>query len=101
MLRKRRDEEPSEKVSVTDGVVFPAIWRRSIVVGLRPTPTVPLARTVRRDAPEEDATLSGLMPGFPCTLRLNDEDEALTPSTVPLSIRVEVPTVVADNHRVA
>jgi hypothetical protein len=72
-----------------------------MVVGLKPTPTVPFARTVRRDAPEEDATLNGLMPGFPCTLRLNDEDDALTPRTVPLSIRVEVLRDVGVSQRVA
>ena len=34
-------------------------------------------------------------------MNANVDDVALTPRTVPLSIRVEVPTVAAESHRVA
>ena len=36
-----------------------------------------------------------------CTLRAKEDEEALTPSTVPLSMRVEVPRVVEVSHLVA
>ena len=76
--------------SLSDGVVTP-------------TPTFPLASTVNSEVPVEDATLNGLRGEEVelCTLRANDDDDALTPNTVPLSIRVEVPTVEADSQRVA
>ena len=99
-FRKRRDEDPREKLSVIDGVMLPAIWRRS-VGALTPIPTLPLARTLKSDEPEEDATLNGLTPADPCTLSVKSDDVAFTPRTEPLSIKVEVPTVVAVNQRVA
>ena len=101
-LRKRRVEDPREKVSVTEGVVLPAIWRRSVGV-VTPIPTFPLAKIVKSDTPVEEATLNGLSPVDValCTLSVKVEDVALIPSTVPLSIRVEVPTVVEVSQRVA
>ena len=68
-----------------------------------PIPTLPLERTVRKDCPDEDATLNGLIADVEalCTLRAKDDEDALTPSTVPLSIRVEVPSVEEVSHLVA
>ena len=101
-LRNLRVDEPRENVSVTEGVMLPAIWRRSVGV-VTPIPTFPLAKIVKSEAPVEEATLNGLSPVEValCTLSVKLEDVALIPSTVPLSIRVEVPTVVDVSHRVA
>ena len=56
---------------------------------------------VKSDVPVEDATLNGLTPERPCTLKVTVDDVALIPATVPLSRRVEVPSVVAESQRVA
>ena len=143
MLRKRREEEPSDQVASADGVVFPAIWSLSIVerapIPTRPLdemlnqltpddeatakilevlppvpvneskedgvedpiPTFPLERMVKTDVPDDDATLNGLVAAFACTLKEKEEEVALTPRTVPLSIRVEVLSAVVDVQRVA
>jgi hypothetical protein len=66
-----------------------------------PTPTLPLERMVKNEEPVEDATLNGLRLPAPCTFRLNDDEEALTPRTDPLSIIVDVPSVVGVSQRVA
>jgi hypothetical protein len=101
-LRKRREEDPREKVSVTEGVVLPAIWSLSVGV-VTPIPIFPLAKIVKSDTPVEEATLNGLSPVEValCTLSVKLDDVALIPSTVPLSINVEVPTVVEVSQRVA
>ena len=58
-LRNRSDDEPRENVSVTEGVVLPAIW--SLSVGEEaPIPMLPFARMEKRDVPLEDATENGL-----------------------------------------
>jgi hypothetical protein len=60
-----------------------------------PIPTFPLERIVNIDTPVDEATLNGLR-GVDvelCTLKAKVEDVALTPSTVPLSRSVEVPSV--------
>ena len=68
-----------------------------------PIPTFPLARIVKSEAPVDDATLNGLsaVEVDDCTLKAKVDDVALIPATVPLSRSVDVPTVVADSHRVA
>ena len=89
-------------MSVTDGVMLPATWRRSVGAAT-PIPMLPPARTVKSDCPVEDATLNGLS-GVDvelCTLRAKLDEDALTPRTTPLSMRVEVPTVVEVSQRVA
>ena len=58
-LRNLRVDEPRENVSVTEGVMLPAIWRRSVGV-VTPIPTFPLAKIVKSEAPVEEATLNGL-----------------------------------------
>ena len=89
-------------MSVTDGVVFPAIWSLSVGADT-PTPMFPLERIVKSDTPVEEATLNGLSGVVveDCTLKAKEDEDALTPKTVPLSMRVEVPTVVEVNQRVA
>jgi hypothetical protein len=64
-------------------------------------PIFPLDSTVKKEDPDEDATLNGLTVGDACTLKEKVEDVALIPSTVPLSKRVEVPSVVGESHLVA
>ncbi len=66
-----------------------------------PIPTFPLARIVKRLVPVDDATLNGSIPAEPFTLKVTVDDVAFTPSTVPLSIRVDVPRVLDVNQRVA
>jgi hypothetical protein len=58
---------------------------------------------VKRDTPVDEATLNGLsgVEVEDCTLNAKLDDDALIPSTVPLSISVEVPTVDEVNQRVA
>ena len=100
VLRNRRVEEPREKDTSVEGVVLPAIW--SLSVGeVTPIPTLPFWMMEKREVPVEDATLNGLTPALPCTLKVTVEDVALTPRTDPLSISVEVPKVVAVSQRVA
>jgi hypothetical protein len=65
-----------------------------------PIPTFPFWRIVKSDVPVEEATLNGLTPAAPCTLKVTVEDVALIPATVPLSRRVDVPRVVAVSQRV-
>jgi hypothetical protein len=48
-------------------------------------PTLPLLMIERSEVPVEDATLNGLTPAVPCTLKVTVPDVALTPDTVPLS----------------
>ena len=55
-----------------------------------PTPTFPLAATVNSEVPVEEATLSGLTPGAPCTLNVYEDEVALIPATVPLSRNIEL-----------
>ena len=47
-LRKRRDEEPREKVASVDGVMLPAICSLSVGVAT-PIPTLPVDRIVKRE----------------------------------------------------
>ena len=100
MLRNRSVEEPREKETSVDGVVLPAIW--SLSVGEEtPIPTLPFWMIERSDVPVEDATLNGLTPAFPCTLKVTVDEVALIPVTAPSSKRVEVPRVVVVSQRVA
>ena len=68
-----------------------------------PIPTFPLERILNIDTPVDDATLNGLsaVDVDDCTLNAKVDDVALIPATVPLSRSVDVPRVVADNHREA
>jgi hypothetical protein len=66
-----------------------------------PIPMFPFWRIVKSCVPVDDATENGLTPALPCTLKEIVEEVALIPATTPLSIRDEVPSVLADTHRVA
>ena len=90
------------KVEIPVTPRVPATERRNPGVEL-PTPTFPLASTVKSETPVEEATLNGLIAEVEalCTLRAKEDEEALTPRTVPLSMSVEVPRVVEVSHRVA
>ena len=89
-------------MSVLDGVILPATCSLSVGADT-PIPMLPPARTVKSDCPVEDATLNGFsgVDDELCTLRAKLDEDALTPRTTPLSMRVEVPTVVLVNQRVA
>ena len=63
-----------------------------------PIPTFPLAKIVRNEVPDDDATLNGLVAGDPWTLKVKEEDVAFTPATVPLSWKSPVDNVVGDVH---
>jgi hypothetical protein len=56
---------------------------------------------VKMLTPVLDATLKGLRAPVPCTLKATVEEEALTPTTIPLSMRVEVARVEEVSHLVA
>ena len=65
-------------------------------------PTLPLLMIERSEVPVDDATVNGLTPAVPCTLKVTVEDVALTPDTVPLSrkrpdVRLDVPEKRAKN----
>ena len=68
-----------------------------------PIPIFPLAETLKKDDPVDEATLkiSLVDPEIPCTLKAIVDDVALIPATVPLSRSVDVPRVVEVSHRVA
>jgi hypothetical protein len=63
--------------------------------------TLPSEETWNTEEPEEEATLNGFKVPVPCTLKETVEEEALTPTTEPLSIKVDVASVVEFNQRVA
>ena len=84
---------------VVASVEVPATTKR--VPGVDdPIPTLPFWRIVKSEVPVEEATLNGLTPDEPCTLKVMVDDVALTPATTPLSIRRPVPSVVAESQRV-
>ena len=56
-------------------------------------PMFPFASTVKSETPDDDATLNGLTEGEPCTFKVNDDDVAFTPATVPLSKKSPVERV--------
>ena len=58
--------------------------------------TKPVLLIENKETPEDDATLKGLTPGAPCTLKVYKEEVAFTPSTAPLSKRVLVERVFAE-----
>jgi hypothetical protein len=65
-------------------------------------PILPLAKTFKIDVPDDDAMLNmSLLPAVPCKLKVTVEEEALTPKTLPLSIKVDVARVVELSQRVA
>ena len=55
----------------------------------------------KSDVPVDDATLNGLTPAPPCTLKVIVDEVALIPATVPLSRMREAPRVLAVTQRVA
>ena len=61
-------------------------------------PMFPLARTVKSDSPDEEATLNGLsgVEDELCRLNENVEEVAFTPATVPLSSNTPVASVEGD-----
>ena len=77
--------------------MLPATVRRldGVVV---PMPTLPLARILKNDVPDEDATLNGLSEPVPFTLKDIVEEVAFTPETVPLSRRIPDVRDVGVNH---
>ena len=60
----------------------------------------PLAATIKKEDPLEEATLNGFNVPVPWTLKETVDEEALTPATVPLSINIPVPKVLAPVHLV-
>ena len=111
-------DEPVESVVCPDTARFVIVVEASVEVPVTPSvpatpsvypgvddpiPTLPLASTERKEAFDEEATLKMVLvdPATPRTLKATVEEVALTPRTVPLSIRVEVPRVVAESQRVA
>ena len=98
VLRNLSDEEPSEKVTSADGVVLPAIWRRSVGAET-PIPTLPFARTLKNVVPDDDATANGLSVVDPCTRNAVVAEVAFTPDTVPLSRNTPVVSPVEDDQR--
>ena len=59
VLRKRSVDDPRENEASTDGVVLPAMTRRSVGTAT-PTPMFPLPKIEKRDAPVGEATANGL-----------------------------------------
>ena len=56
-----------------------------VVTGLAvPIPTFPFAKTVKKEVPEDDATLKGFKVPVPWTLKETVAEVALTPTTVAL-----------------
>jgi hypothetical protein len=100
MLKKLVPEEDATVKRLERDPAVPEIARRDEGVD-DPTPMLPFCRIVKSCVPVEDATENGLTPPRPCTLKVIVAEVALIPAIVPLSIRVEVPRVVADSHRVA
>ena len=100
-----KNEAPVEVATARRLVVAPAVpcTVKSDIGVDDPIPTFPFARTLKNDVLVDEATLkiSLVEPATPRTLKVTVDDVALTPSTVPLSIRVDVPRVVAVSQRVA
>ena len=77
-----------------NGVVVPSIIEL-------PTFTFPFESTEKSEAPDDEATLNRLIldVDVACTLNTYEDDVALIPVTVPLSMKVDVPSVVASKKR--
>ena len=69
VFKNLRVEEPREKVLSCDGVVLPAMTSLSVGV-VDPIPMFPLAKMVKREAPDEEATVKGLVAPVPLTVRV-------------------------------
>jgi hypothetical protein len=93
-----------EEATLKSGVVAPEVpctERSADGVVVAPIPVFPFARILNILVPVDEATVNGeLLPAVPCTLNVIVDDVALIPDTVPLSRKVEVPTVVAESQRV-
>jgi hypothetical protein len=59
-----------------------------------PIPTFPAAVIFNIEVPVEEFTWKALLEPVPCTKKLTEEDVALTPATVPLSIITPFPKTV-------
>ena len=78
---------PSPPITTKAGtvVVALALTTAKAAEGVElPIPTLPLAKTVNKDVPDDDETLNGLSVPVPLMLKLTVEEVALTPTTVPL-----------------
>ena len=75
--------------------MLPEITSLSVGVVV-PMPIFPFASILKKEEPDEDATLNIVftLPGVPCTLNVIFEDVALIPATAPLSILNPVESVV-------
>ena len=90
-------EEATLKRSKAGVVLVPWTNRLATLVVV-PIATVPLGLTVNREIPVEVLTWKGLSVVVPWTNRETVAEEALTPATVPLSIRTPVVKVSAAFH---
>ena len=101
-LRNLSVEDPRDPERSLNGVVLPEITSLSVGVVV-PIPMNPREVIANSDAPVEDATLNGssTVEDDDCTLRANEDDDAFTPRTTPLSNNVDVVRVVGVSHRVA
>jgi hypothetical protein len=64
-----------------------------------PKVSLPVVSIAKREDPVEEATLNGLVPAVPCTLKVYVDEVALTPDTVPLSRSSPVESVVGEVKR--
>lgn len=84
---------PEEEVILNSMLVVPAVACKpnkalGVVVLI---PTFPWLVTLKKEVPEEEATLNGsMLPAVPWMLKLMLDDVAFCPATVPLSSRVPI-----------
>lgn len=87
-LENLSDEDPSPKRLSADGVMLPATWRRSDGV-VTPSPSLPLAPSVRKLAPDEEAIERRLLPLVPVIASIADGVVDPSPS-LPLMPRLSI-----------
>jgi hypothetical protein len=100
---KLKSMPPVDEAIVSGLTPFVPLTAR-VAIGVDvPIPTFPPASIEKYEALDDDATLKIVFedPEVPRTLKVMVDDVALTPRTVPLSMRVEVPRLVAVSQRVA
>jgi hypothetical protein len=86
--------EATAKISKAGEVVVP--WTTRVALGVELfMPKLPAGVTVKIAAPVEVLIWKGFKAPVPWTSRETVAEEALTPKTLPLSIKVEVAVVVA------
>ena len=96
--------EADEEAMVKIGVVEPAtfwIETRDEGVDVGPTAMFPFDLIAKMLFPDVEATTKASLPVTPVMLKVTVADVALTPKTVPLSIRAEIPRVSGVAHRAA